>query len=156
MKKAEGWKGLQAEDYLEDELKLGYRNTYDKVESRKGFILVHSSKDEKYDRISFALEKDYAKILFTLKKGEWTDKQFLSFKTDRGEKKCVFKAKLLELSPNGRNLKLYFTPFCQLDGWSQPPELAKELENIFDHCDPFPASSPVSCQSIRKWVVFGA
>jgi len=129
LKEVENWIGLPNGKYLEAEVKIGYRNTYDKVQPIKGFILVHSS-GEDYDKVSFALEKDASKILFTLKEGEWSDKQFLTFKTDRGEKRCVFKAKLVELSPDGKRLRLYFTPFCQLDGWSYPPEVAKELENI--------------------------
>jgi len=129
LKEAENWMGLPDGKYLEAEVKLGYRNTYDKVQPVKGFILVHGS-EEGYDKISFALGRDVSKILFTLREGEWSDKQFLTFKTDRGEKRCVFKAKLIELSPDGKKLRLYFTPFCQLDGWSYPPEVAKELESI--------------------------
>lgn len=130
LKEAEGWTGLSDGRHQETEVKLGYRNTYDQVLPVEGFVLVHSSGAKRYDKVSFALEKDAAKILFTLSEGEWTEKQLLTFKTDRGEKRAVFKAKLVELSTDGKSLRLYFTPFCQLDGWSFPPQVAKDLEDI--------------------------
>ncbi|HDO41925.1 MAG TPA: hypothetical protein ENH03_03380 [Candidatus Bathyarchaeota archaeon] len=130
LREAEGWRGLPEGKYLEAEVKLGHRNTYDKVQPVHGFILVHGSESEGYSKVSLALKKDANKILFTIGRGEWSPRQTITFKTDRGEKKCVFKAKLIELSPDGEKLRLYFSPFCQLDGWSYPPEIAKELENI--------------------------
>lgn len=130
LKEAEGWKDLPDGKHLEAEVRLGYRKNYDKVQPVEGFILVQGSEGKGYDRVSFALEKDSRKILFTLKEGEWSEKQLLTFETNRGEKRSVFKAKLIELSLDGNKLRLYFTPFCQLDGWSHPPETAENLENI--------------------------
>jgi len=129
LKKADGWKGFEQRSYLEAEVKLGYRNTYDKVQPVKAFIIIHGSEEGAYEKISLALEKDTTKILFTLKEGEWSQRQQLTFETDRGKKRCIFKAKLIELSPDGKKLRLYFTPFCQMDGWSYPSEIATELEN---------------------------
>ncbi|MFQ6095581.1 MAG: alkaline phosphatase family protein [Candidatus Bathyarchaeia archaeon] len=130
LKQAEGWEGLPDGKYLEAEVRLGHRNTYDKVQPVEGFILVHGSEGKGYRMVSFAPEKTASDILFTLGEGEWSERQLLTFQTDRGEKRAVFKAKLVELSTDGRKLRLYFTPFCQLDGWSYPPEVAKELENV--------------------------
>jgi len=131
LKEASGWKGLRlAKKSLEAEVKVGYRNTLDRVIPQSWHLLVQDQHGKGYDVISLARDKEARKILFSLRKGEWSKKVVVEFKTDKGKRRGVFMGKLLELSPDAQHLRLYLTPFCQLEGYSYPDEIAKELEAL--------------------------
>jgi predicted AlkP superfamily phosphohydrolase/phosphomutase len=66
--------------------------------------------------------------LFTLSQGEWCKKTYVTFKTQDGrEIEASFKAKLLQLSDDAEDFLLLISLFGPTEGWSNPPEIAKEL-----------------------------
>lgn len=131
LKEAEGWKNPpKYKKALEAEIPLEYRQARDKVEQKVWQLLVLDSNGDGFDRIAVSRSKDGKDIFANLGVGEWSEKIVDEFKTDKGVKRAAFKIKLIELSKNGEKLKLYFTPLCQLDGWSFPEKIAKELENM--------------------------
>ena len=130
LKEAKDWKNLPNSRSLEAEIRLGNRSPRLRVEPKKYYLLVQDKKGKGYDTVSLTGSRDGKDILFSLRKDEWSPKTRIEFNTEEGKKKAVFMAKLLELSEDARAFRLYFTPFCQMDGWAYPSEIAKELENL--------------------------
>jgi len=127
-KPCEGWKNFPDKSMLEAEIEVGKYNTLDKVRPIKLYLLINPS-----DKIVYGfLDKNAEKEVFKVKLGEWSERAELVFETDRGKCKAFFKVKLLKLSDDGREVKLYFTTFCSLKGSTYPPELAEELEEKID------------------------
>lgn len=128
---AKDWLNIpQINKSLEAKFKVGYRNTFDSVESQEWYVLIQDKQEKGYDTISVSKTKDAKDIMFSIREGEWSKKIYTEFKVNKESKKAVFMAKLIELSPDAERFKLYFTEFCQLDGFSYPKEIAKELEHI--------------------------
>ncbi len=131
LKEAGDWKNLpQCHRALEAEIPLNYRNNRNRVEEKVWQLLVLDTKGDGFDRIALSRSRDGKDIFINLGIGEWSRKLINEFKTDKGIKKAAFKVKLIELSGDAEKLRLYFTPLCQLDGWSFPEEIAAELEGM--------------------------
>lgn len=131
LKPAKDWLNLHsANKFLEAKVKVGYRRPFRPVEPQEWWILIFNSQGREYDTVAVSKTKDYKNIMFSIKVGEWSKKIYTEFKVNGENKKIAFMAKLIELSPDAEKLRLYFTEFCQLDGFSYPEDIAKELENI--------------------------
>ncbi|RLF07704.1 MAG: hypothetical protein DRJ64_02490 [Thermoprotei archaeon] len=128
LKPCKDWRCFPDGSALETEVEVGRYNTLDRVEPVKLFLLIRPS--EKI--ASGFLSKEDDKPVFTVRVGEWSDTVSLVFKTDKGDRRAFFKVKLLELSENGKQFRLYFTTFCSLYGATYPPEIATELEEKVD------------------------
>jgi predicted AlkP superfamily phosphohydrolase/phosphomutase len=83
-----------------------------------------------YDRVLIAPAKDAAAAWCTLRLGEWSDKLSAEFTTEAGVRTGVFKFKLLELDGAGREIKLFLSPLCAVEGFHHPPEIAAELAHL--------------------------
>lgn len=131
LKEVENWKNLpSAKKNLEAEVKVATRNTKIKVKPKTYYLLVQDRNGKGFDTVSLAKSKDGKDILFSLKNGNWSEKVYDEFETEEGKKKAFFMGKLIELSPDGKNLKLYLTQFCHFGGWSYPEDIAGKLENL--------------------------
>ncbi len=130
LEEASGWQNISIGDKaLETPIELVYRDSEIKVEDEKRWYLLVQVADGKYDRVTLAKTKDGKDVICSLKVGEWSDHIYEDFKTEKGVKKVAFRVKLIELSPEADKLRLYFTPLCQLDGWSYPEEVAAKIES---------------------------
>jgi len=128
---AKNWKNLPpAKKSLEAEIRLCTRNTKIKVTPNTYYLLVQDSAGKGFDTVSLAKSRDGNEILFSIKKLEWSKKVVDVFETEEGKKKAVFMAKLMELSPDAKRLKLYITQACHFGGWSYPEDIAEKLENL--------------------------
>ena len=126
---AKGWKNSLAEEGdLEAEILVGGKNSLFKVEPRRYFLLLKKGKNG-FDRVSLFKDKN-SSPLFTLREGEWSDKVWGRFQTEKGEREGVFMAKLLQLSPDGRDFSLYFTPIAQFQEGFYPEGIGEELKNL--------------------------
>lgn len=130
---AKDWKNLffNNKNLLEFQLKIIPTDV--KVEEIYYFgLILPSSKG--YDRIALFKEKDYKKKLIELKKGEWSgwiEEKFKIIGSSKN-KKGLFRFKLLELSKNGKFLKLYRTDIFPSDGSiCSNKELGKEIMSKF-------------------------
>lgn len=127
---ARKWSGLEDEEALEAELPLKYRGAGDPLKPKTWHMLVVASKDAGYDRVVVSENKDVETAFTEMRKGEWSENVIQEFETEQGTKRQgVFRCKLIKLSPDGREVQLYVTPLCALEGWSFPDEVAEEIPN---------------------------
>jgi arylsulfatase A-like enzyme len=135
---AEDWEGLDAEgpEPLEMEFDLAMPEPMEKVMRTTWHILVTGSDDE-YERVTLSASRSLNQAFFTIGVGEWSGKCRTSVKMADGSiREVFFRCKLLELSGDGQDFRLYISPLCQVDGWAAPAEVCREIvsENgIFGH-----------------------
>jgi len=130
---ASGWKNVphSAKAALEAELPFTYPAALDTVKDKKSYyVLVYKSGKKGYDRILVATAKDGKKAVATLRVGQWSETLTEKFNTSSGRCEARFKIKLIELAKDAKKLRLFFTPMCQMDGWSFPKSVAKQFRNI--------------------------
>lgn len=139
-KPAGGWNGLADGTALEVELPIvpGRQSTFSSV--RPLYALIRDGK------VSVHPERDAFKVLVELRVGERSGWAFHTFSTDRGDVRAAFRAKLLKLSPDGRDLHLYLSQIYPTEGFTEPPELSGELVR---------ACGPLVTQPSRQQVVMG-
>jgi predicted AlkP superfamily phosphohydrolase/phosphomutase len=131
LRKASGWKGVEhSSKALDAEVRLATRRSLHKLAPIVWHVLVDATAGQGYDTVYLARSKDRAGVFARLRVGEWTPSIYDTFKTEKGPRKAVFRAKLLELSPDGRNLRIYIPGLCALDGNAYPESLSAELEQV--------------------------
>ena len=129
IKDIEGWGNLpEGESFKEFELKIDFRWS-DYISKEKPWYAILINSGNGYDKVGIYKEKN-GKPLAILEKGKWSEKIYMEIETDKGKKKVVFKIKIIELTPDGKNIKIYFTPLCSLTGFGFPEGIEKELENL--------------------------
>ena len=123
-----GWECAPPGSDLEVELPLVGRNCLSPLKPETWWGLVLSDDQGRCDRMLITDSKHAGDPMCELKVGEWSAPIVRTFETEAGPRRTVFKLKLLELSRSGRELKLFLSPLCALDGYHHPPEIAAELE----------------------------
>jgi len=114
---------------LDATLRLVYRRTKVEVTEEKEFYLLLPKTSERgYEKAIISKTKNESGIVASLKVGEWSGILSETFETAEGNKQAVFRIKLVQLAPDASELRLYFTPLCQLDGWSFPESVAGEIK----------------------------
>ena len=73
--------------------------------------------------------KDAATAMATLAEGQWSPPITREFGTEKGQKKAVFRMKLLELSPDAQRFRLLLTNISAVDGWSHPASISAEIRS---------------------------
>lgn len=142
VKEVDNWKDLpEGKEFKEAELKIKFRMTDEVCEENPWHLLLINSGDG-FDKAGVYKEKDGSKPLAVVEKGKWSKKIYTEIKTKKGLKKVVFMIKLLDISPDGKEVKVYFTPLCSLSGFGFPEGIEKELENLDGL--PVPNSFPLS------------
>jgi len=129
---ADGWKNLpeDMEELLEMEVKINFRGAEVKPPVATWYVLAQQSKDDGYDRISLAPDKDMGDAFCTLAPGEWSKVITTNIKmADGSEQEVFFRCKLIELSDDVENLRLYISPMGTTSGWSNPPAIASEIKS---------------------------
>jgi predicted AlkP superfamily phosphohydrolase/phosphomutase len=130
-KPADGWKNLPAKvkEPLEMEAALVMVGAHPDVVQPVWHLLVHQSGDNGYDRVTLAPVKDFKKAFCTLSVGEWSRNLKTKLKLlDGSEREADFRCKLLELSDEADELRFYISQIGFKSGWSNPPEIAGQLE----------------------------
>ena len=118
-------------------LKLYFPRALYSVIEPKSYWLLALDYGSGFTEVAISRKRDFNSIFVKLRRGEWSPLIKDVFKTERGEMKVAFKIKLLELSADCSELKLYFTPMGALSGWSYPEEVAGKLE--FEDSYPIPS-----------------
>lgn len=130
IEKANGWKNLpDGKEFKECELKIIFRWS-DYICKEKPWYALLINEGDGYKKVGIYREKDGAKPITVLEEGKWSEKIYTEIETDKGKKRVVFMMKLINLSPDGKDIKLYFTPLCSLSGFGFPEGIEKELENL--------------------------
>jgi len=130
LKDAEGWKNLPAgsEEPLAAEFNVRFIDSSEQIAPLSWHVLATQSAGNGYDRVIVSPTQDVKDAFFTLSKGEWSKKIYVKFKTQDGRAiEGSFKSKLLQLSDDAEDFLLLITLFGPTEGWSNPPEIAKEL-----------------------------
>ena len=111
----------------------------ERVKPIRYHLLLIDSQNRGYDRLLISREKDTTRCIATLERGRWSGWLYETFlkeelldqsgliqvKDDKIE--GVFKFKLIELSPDGRDFTLFRTDVWAVKGWSYPEEVADEI-----------------------------
>lgn len=131
----EGWADLPKHATVEYELPLSFRAALGdpRPASWWGLIVPGSQGPE----LAIYTSKQDAEPMCVLRPGEWSPKNVRDFEFAQGSRRGAFKFKLLELSEDGKTLKLFLSPICALDGYHKPEALAEELANL----EPMPLPS---------------
>ncbi|MCG3169271.1 MAG: hypothetical protein CALGDGBN_00789 [Pseudomonadales bacterium] len=123
-----GWSNLPAaRTVLAAELVLRPRGGWEPVEPRNWQLLVLDTQGNGFERVLVCTAKDGATAFAELSAGQWSPVLRQEFVTASGVQPCAFALKLLALSPDAGDLRLYHSALCALDGWSHPPELAQSI-----------------------------
>jgi len=125
---ASGWSDLP-QSYstpLETELVLG---------SSKAKCILHvlmvDSRGQGYDKVVISKSKDVRDSIAILSVKEWSKWMRLMFEGKEGEIEGTVRLKLIELSRDGKRLRIYCSQIMPVKGWSYPEDVAEELvENV--------------------------
>lgn len=128
----EGWKSLPEGAVAEYELPLAFHSSLHCLEPQTWWGLVVAG-DEGPHLLIYPSKYSTSPIC-ALRVGEWSPKVLWQFNTEEGPRRAVFKFKLLELRPDGKEMKLFLSPFCALDSYHHPAGVAEELAAL----DPMP------------------
>jgi predicted AlkP superfamily phosphohydrolase/phosphomutase len=129
---AKGWKNLPKNtgEPVEIEAAVNFRGAEIKPPEATWYVLAWQSADNGYDKVTLSPTKDFSKAFCTLKAGEWSPKIMAMIKMkDGSEQETIFKCKLIELSDDAENFRLYISPMGTATGWSSPPEVAAEIQS---------------------------
>ena len=121
---AEGWKNLPADldEPLDMTVKMDFREGFYDIEPQTWHILCWQSGDDGYDRITMAPEKDFSKAFFTIGLKQWSDPIEHDFKvvSDGHMEKGVFRCKLMALSDDAEEFRLYVSGIAGRTGFIAP------------------------------------
>lgn len=129
---AKGWSNLpkKEKEPLEMEAKMVFRDAEVAPAETSWYVLARQSGDNGYDRASLSPSKDFNDAFCTLSVGEWSPVINTSIKMQDGKmEEAFFRCKLVELSDDAEDLRLYISSVGAKTGWSNPPQIAAELES---------------------------
>jgi predicted AlkP superfamily phosphohydrolase/phosphomutase len=129
LKKAEGWQNLPVHrDALEADLAIEARWAKEPFKPQTWHLCLLRT-GTTFDRAIVAAGKDARAAFAVLEVGKWSPRIVHAFEVKGKKKQAAFHFKLLKLSPNGKEVKLYLTPICQLDGWATPASVCAKLRD---------------------------
>jgi predicted AlkP superfamily phosphohydrolase/phosphomutase len=97
--------------------------------NERRFCLITADDGRNYNRIKIYASKQQKSLLGEATAGNWTEQIFDEFVFDPGRIRVAYKIKLLSLSPDASNMRLYYTYALSLDSdkYAYPAEIKKEL-----------------------------
>ncbi|MHB1132891.1 MAG: alkaline phosphatase family protein [Chloroflexota bacterium] len=127
-KQAGGWDGVEhGPQALEAEVQVNLWRPKVAVKPIVWNVLVDKSASGAFDTVVIARSKSKDGVYCRLKVGEWSQNVYDSFETEQGDKKAVMRFKLLELSPDAQQFRVYCPGIFALNGWGFPAELEQEI-----------------------------
>ena len=129
-KDADGWTNVpeMGEDPLELEASLRFPGALKKPEPTTWYVLARQTGGKGYDQVTLSPTRDFSGVFCTLGVGEWSPRIVTNLKLQDGsEREVFFRCKLLELSDDAEDFRLFITAMAGTDGFSSPPEVAKEI-----------------------------
>ena len=129
---AEGWSNLPGEagEPIEMEVKLVFRDVLQPPADTTWYVLAYQSGDSGYDRATLSPTRDFRDSFCTLAVGKWSKNIYTKIKMQDGaEQDAIFRCKLIQLSEEADELRLYISSLGTNTGWSSPPEIAREIHS---------------------------
>lgn len=136
----QGWQGLEeGVEYLEAELAWRFRYPKYTMHPLTWHLLIEADESGNFTTAHVCEERDHGTAMCSLRVGEWSDCIVREIESEElGGTEAVFRIKLLELTPDGETVTLFVTPLCQIDGWSHPEGLDRDIFES-DRCRGLPA-----------------
>ena len=125
---AEGWTNMPESKKPCLQFEITVPPTY--VEGYKMFVLVYASGEAGYDRMLISESKDASQAVTDIAMGDygpWITKNFHARDYQRDGR---FRFQILELSPDGKDFKLYQSSINMAEPYSVPASLSKEVEKV--------------------------
>lgn len=130
LKEPTGWSNVPpAKKAMEVELEVRPSMPLYQMETPVWQMLVLDTRGNGYDKVIICDSKDASSPMAELEVGQWGPIITRDFQTEAGVKRASFTFKLVELSKDAEDLKLYHSAICCLDGWSYPASLAAEIKS---------------------------
>lgn len=126
---AEGWENLPKKgEFLEMAATMDFRNAAVPFAPTTWYVLASQSGGDIYDRATLCPSRDFKAAFCTLAVGEWSPVITTKFKMADGKvKEGFFRCKLIELSEDAEDLRLYISSIGPREGESSPPEVMADL-----------------------------
>ncbi len=131
-KPASDWRNLSGkeDEVLELEAFINFRDALVKPDKTSWYVLAQQSEGDGYDTITLSPDRNFKNAFCTLKVGQWSPKITARIRMkDGAEEEAFFRCKLIELSDDCENFRLYISAMGAVKGWSAPPEIADELQS---------------------------
>jgi len=129
LKPAKNWKNMSSQ--IEKKSLEGKIKYYSKAEKHKELYVLVLHENGKYGKVLLAKEKDTKNPVATLLPGEWSEWLFEEFNVKGKNLTGTIRFKLLSLSLDGNEVRIYSTPIFPTRGFTVPDELSQELIDKF-------------------------
>ena len=129
---AAGWKNVpgMGEKPLEIEAPLNFWQAWEEPAPATWYVLARQSGENGYDNVTLSLTRDFNDAFCTLKVNEWSKLLRTSISMKNGAKRGVsFHCKLIELSEDAQDFRLYVTCLFADEGWCSPPEISQQINS---------------------------
>lgn len=138
LKNSNGWENMpeDVKAIREAELHLYFPRALYRVKPISWWLAV-LDRGSGFKEAVLSKSRDFKSTFTKLTVDSWSPLIRDVFETEKGSVRAAFKVKLLKLSLNGSNVKLYVMPIGALSGWSYPEEVASKLE--FEDVYPVPS-----------------
>ena len=128
--RARDWEGLEpGARALEAAATVEWHRPTARIAPTVWHLLVEADAGGGYDTVTVATAKAASAVIARLKVGEWSDNVHLPFATEAGPQEALVKLKLVQLSADAREFRLYVLGPCALHGWGHPSSLEEEIES---------------------------
>ena len=128
---AKGWKNLpkKEKEFMELEARMDFRDAAVQLRLRRaGMCWPGNASDNGYDKVTLSPTRDFNDAFCTLAVGEWSPVITARLKMPDGkEVEGFFRCKLIELSDDAEDLRLYISSIGPKTGESNPPEIMADL-----------------------------
>ncbi|MDL2267388.1 alkaline phosphatase family protein [Desulfovibrio sp. OttesenSCG-928-G15] len=128
---AKGWANLpDCDEPLSFTVDMAFRESMTPLQNQTWHGLCWESGDDGFDTFALCPEKDFKTAFFVLKQGEWSEPVVHDFtaREDGKKLKGTFRVKLMELSDDAEDFKLYITGVSGHEGFINPAEAAKSID----------------------------
>jgi len=129
--KARGWANLpDCDEALAFTVDMPFKESMHPLENQTWYGLCWESGDEGFDTFALCPEKDYSKAFFTITAGQWSAPVVHDFtvKEDGRNEKGTFRCKLISLSDDAEEFKLYITGISGHTGFIAPAAAAGDID----------------------------
>ncbi|MFQ5811156.1 MAG: alkaline phosphatase family protein, partial [Armatimonadota bacterium] len=91
--------------------------------------LIYASGDDGYDRVRICRSQNAEDAVAELNVGQWSDWWLDTFAIDGEDVRGYVRMKLIALSPDADTFELFVPQIWPRDGYTQPAELAREIDD---------------------------
>lgn len=128
---AKGWKNLpECDEPLEMVVKMNFKESIEPVEDQVWYGLTWESGDDGFDTFALCPDRDYSKAFFTIKVGQWSEavQHDFTVQADKRNEKGTFRCKLITLSDDAEDFKLYVSGVTGHMGFVAPASAAQQID----------------------------